>query len=91
MVLAIEEMPPEKLTFRAVRGNMRQMRGEWRIDKAADGINLVYDAELEPAFWVPPLIGTAVLRHDVADQVAGVVREIIRRQATVTGPLKAKS
>ncbi len=84
VVLEIEETPPVKLAFRAIRGNMRNMHGEWRIEKSAGGIRLVYEAELEPSFWVPPLIGRAVLRHDIAGQVAGVVREIARRQAALT-------
>ena len=43
----------------------------------------MYDAELAPAFWVQPVIGPLVLRRDVASQIAGVVREIERRQAAV--------
>ena len=89
VVLEIEETPPLKLTFRAIRGNMRHMRGEWRIDKSTQGIRLVYAAELEPSFWVPPLIGPAVLRNDISNQVAGVVREIERRQAAFPSPQKS--
>jgi ribosome-associated toxin RatA of RatAB toxin-antitoxin module len=86
--LAVEETPPQRLAFRAIRGNMKHMRGEWRIESAARGILLVYDAELAPAFWVPPVIGPLVLRRDVASQIAGVVREIERRQAAL--PLRAE-
>ena len=81
--LAIEETPLQRLSFRAIRGNMKRMRGEWRIEPAPQGILLVYDAELAPAFWVQPVIGPLVLRRDVASQIAGVVREIERRQAAV--------
>jgi hypothetical protein len=81
VVLEIEETPPSRLGFRAIRGNMRRMRGEWRIERTDTGIRLGYEAEMEPDFWVPPLIGPAVMRRDVASQVAGVVREIERRQA----------
>lgn len=84
VVLDIEETPPRRLGFRAIRGNMRQMRGEWRIDNAAGGIRLVYAAELEPSFWVPPLIGPAVMRHDIARQFESVAQEISRRQAALT-------
>lgn len=81
--LAIAETPPQRLAFRATRGNMRRMQGEWRIEPAAHGILLLYEAELAPAFWVPPVIGPLVLRRDIASQIAGVVREIERRQSAV--------
>jgi len=81
VVLEIAESPPRTLGFRAIRGNMRRMRGEWRIMPADAGIRMEYESEMEPDFWVPPLIGPAVIRRDVAGQVAGLVREIMRRQA----------
>ena len=77
------EAAPQRLEFRAIRGNMRSMRGEWRIGKTVSGILLEYSAELEPSFWVPPLIGPAVMRRDIAAQIGGVVREIERRQAAL--------
>jgi len=83
--LQIEETPPEKLAFRAVGGNMKRMRGDWRIARAGQDIVLGYRAELEPGFWVPPLLGTALMRRDVARQVAGVVNEMLRRRARGDG------
>ena len=81
VVLEIMETPLLRLGFHAIRGNMRRMRGEWRIEPVNTGIRMAYESESEPDFWVPPLIGPAVVRRDVADQVAGLVREIMRRQA----------
>lgn len=86
VVLEIAEAAPRRLEFRAIRGNMHSMRGEWRIEKTAFGIMLEYFAELEPSFWVPPLIGPAVMRRDIAAQIGGVVREIERRQAASAPP-----
>jgi len=86
VVLEISEFAPQRLAFRAIRGNMRSMRGEWRISTAASGIVLQYFAELEPAFWVPPLVGPAAMRRDIAAQIGGVVREIERRQAALASP-----
>lgn len=84
VVLEIEEAAPQRLGFRAIRGNMRSMQGEWRIEPSAPGIRLVYTADLEPLFWVPPLLGPAVMRRDIAAQIGGVVREIERRQTALT-------
>jgi hypothetical protein len=83
VVLEIDEAAPHRLGFRAIRGNMRSMRGEWRIDKTASGIALGYSAELEPSFWVPPVFGPALMRRDIAAQIGGVVQEIERRQAAL--------
>lgn len=81
VVLQVDETPPERLGFRAVSGNMKQMHGEWRISRADQAIRLSYAAEIEPDFWVPPLIGTALMRRDIGKQVAGVVQEMLRRHA----------
>lgn len=83
VVLDIDERPPHRLGFSARSGNMRQMRGEWLIEPEGAGIRLHYTAELEPAFWVPPLLGAALLRRDIASQVGGVVGEMERRQARI--------
>ena len=81
VVLEIAETPLRTLGFRAIRGNMRRMQGEWRIRQTDAGIRMEYESEMEPDFWVPPLVGPAVIRRDVASQVAGLTREILRRQA----------
>jgi ribosome-associated toxin RatA of RatAB toxin-antitoxin module len=92
VVLEIEEAPPSRLAFRAIRGNMRIMRGEWSFDGSAAGVTrLVYEAVLEPSFWVPPLIGPAILRRDISSRIAGVVREMVRRQGAVTIQLNTQS
>lgn len=79
VVLQVDESPPERLKFHAVSGNMKQMHGEWRIRRAGEAVRLSYKAELEPDFWVPPLIGTALMRRDIGKQVAGVVQEMLKR------------
>lgn len=83
VVLDIDERPPHRLGFSARSGNMRQMRGEWRIEPEGAGIRLHYTAELEPAFWVPPLLGAALLRRDIASQIGGVIGEMERRQTRI--------
>lgn len=81
VVLELDEQAPSRLAFRAVGGNMRRMQGEWRVHAADAGVDLEYEAQIEPAFWVPPLIGTALMRGNVRRQVDGVVREMLKRHA----------
>lgn len=80
VVLEIDERPPQRLAFNARSGNMRRMRGEWRVEPEGAATRLHYTAELEPAFWVPPLVGAALLRRDIASQIEGVAAEMERRQ-----------
>jgi len=81
VVLELDEAPPGRLAFRAVAGNVKRMRGHWLIRNAPAGIVLNYEAELEPAFRVPGLIATALIRRNVARQFGGVVSEILKREA----------
>ena len=89
VVLQIDETPPDRLAFRAVSGNMKRMQGEWRIQRDARTIRLAYQAEIEPDFWVPPLISSGVLKRNVERQVSGVVQEMLKRHgagATTAAP-----
>ena len=79
VLLQVEERPQDWLRFTLVRGNMKGMRGEWRIEKLGEGTRVTYDAELMPNFWVPPLIGPHIVRRNVRNQLEGVVREMLQR------------
>ena len=81
VVLQLEEVPLERIGFRAIDGNLKRMQGEWRIVPAGEGIRLHYRADIDPDFWVPPLIGDSILKAHVERQISGVVKEMLRRQA----------
>jgi len=81
VVLRVEETPPHGISFRAVGGNMKQMRGAWRIDAAGLPVKIGYQVEIEPGFWVPPLIGSALMRRDVRRKIDAVVQEMQKRYA----------
>ena len=38
-------------------------RERWTLIPEGDGTVMVYDFELEPAFWVPPVIGPIYIKH----------------------------
>ena len=90
VVLEVEEMPPKRLKFRATGGDMKHMQGEWRIRADADSVNIEYEAEIEPDFWVPPLVGTALMRRDIRGNIEGVIREMLRRYAAARGKTAAR-
>ncbi|RPI47905.1 MAG: hypothetical protein EHM59_02705 [Betaproteobacteria bacterium] len=87
VVLRIEEDPLRRIVFRSVGGNIERMQGEWRVVRDADAIRLSYRAEIEPEFWVPPLLGDAILKGHVEKQISGVVKEMLRRYAEARGTI----
>ena len=82
VVVQIEEIPLEAIRFFAVSGTLKSKSGEWRIEAQDDATLLIYRASIVPGFWVPPLIGTAVMAQDVRSKLVGVANEMMRRAAT---------
>lgn len=81
VVLASTEHPPYVIASRVVRGDLRRLDGRYRIVPAGDGtVVLQWTGFVEPDFWLPPYVGTALIRASVADQLGGIVREIGRRR-----------
>ena len=81
VTLAVHESPPRVIEFERVEGNLRQMKGSWTVAGDATQCDIEYRADIEPAFWVPPLIGPVLLRHRVESQLEGVLEELHRRAA----------
>ena len=79
VVVRIEEIPLEAIRFFAVSGTIKSKSGEWRIEAQDDATLLIYRASIVPGFWVPPLIGTAVMAQDVRSKLVGVANEMTRR------------
>ncbi len=79
VTLAVAVQAPTRIEFERVAGNMRQMRGGWVVEGDDARCGLGYRAALEPAFWVPPLIGPRLMRRQVEAQLRGVMQEILRR------------
>ena len=40
-------------------------RERWRLKPEGDGTLLIYDFEMEPGFWVPPVIGPYVIKRSL--------------------------
>lgn len=79
--LAITEHPYERIVSRAVAGNFREMRNAYMLETGQGRVLLRYSGRMVPDFYVPPLIGTLVLRHNVETSFHALVDEIERRQA----------
>ena len=82
VVVQIEETSLEAIRFFAVSGTLKSKSGEWRIEAQDDTTLPIYRANIVPEFWVPPLIGSAVMSQDVRNKLVGVANEVMRRAAT---------
>jgi hypothetical protein len=78
--LVVTEIPQSRVTSRAVAGNFREMSGTYAVEASGSRVRLRYSGRLVPAFYVPPLIGTWVLRSNVETTFSALVDEIVRRQ-----------
>jgi hypothetical protein len=57
-------------------------RERWTLKPDGDGTLLIYEFELEPSFWVPPVIGPFVMKRVLK---AGAVNAVDRIEALAQG------
>jgi carbon monoxide dehydrogenase subunit G len=86
VTLAVTEDPPRQISFSRVAGNLEQMRGSWQVEGDSFRCRIDYRADIEPAFWVPPVVGPLLMRRQVEQQIDGLVTEIERR--ALAGPAR---
>jgi ribosome-associated toxin RatA of RatAB toxin-antitoxin module len=86
VTLAVTEHPPTRIEFDRVAGNLERMRGDWVVSGDARRCGIAYRADIEPQFWVPPLLGPRLMRNQVEAQLHGLEAEILRRAAEVARP-----
>lgn len=80
VTVASTERPYESIDVRLLRGNLRRLDGGYRIEPQPDGTTEVsWQGLIEPDTPLPSFIRTAVLRRNISEQFAGMVREIERR------------
>jgi len=79
VTLALTVDPPRRIDFRRVDGNLVLMEGSWQVGGDARRCTVDYHADLQPSFWIPPLVGPLIVRRQVERQLAGLLAEIERR------------
>ena len=79
--LDVQEDPPSVIRFRSVDGNLRRLETVVSIVQDGDMIVLIYRSTIEPDFWVPPLIGTSIVRAGIRRKLISVSDEIERQAA----------
>jgi carbon monoxide dehydrogenase subunit G len=77
--LEVEEQPMSRIVLRGVGGDWRKL--ETAVALEGEGTRQVvrYRSSIEPAFWIPPVIGTSIIRIAIRGKLQAVAKEIERR------------
>ena len=61
----LEVVPDAEIVATVIpeRSNARYARTQWRLEPENGGTLLRYELEMEPEFWVPPLIGPPLVKR----------------------------
>jgi ribosome-associated toxin RatA of RatAB toxin-antitoxin module len=79
--LEIEEWPRSRILFRSVEGNLRSLETKLTIESEGAHMTISYESKIVPDFWLPPLIGGAILRAAIREKLQAVAEEIEGRAA----------
>jgi len=79
VVLAMEEVPPNQIRFKAVSGSVVAMSGEWRVLGKTRPVRLVYRSHVVPMVPPPPLVSDSFIEDEVRKRFEAVGNEAERR------------
>ncbi len=78
-ILEVVENPQSNIHFRALEGNLRILETFVDIREEGDQVVITYRSVIEPDFWVPPVIGTSIVRAAIRRKLGAVADEIEQR------------
>lgn len=80
LVLRVTEHPFSALDINLIAGDMKRYATRWEIAPASrngeNGAHISYSGMVEPDFFVPSLLGAALLRADLTQMLEAVIAEI---------------
>ncbi|TMH05290.1 MAG: cyclase/dehydrase [Betaproteobacteria bacterium] len=80
LVVKVLETPFSAIDITLVEGDMKQYSSHWEIapatENGASGTRITYSGSMMPNFFVPPFLGTVLIRRDVKNMVDAVIAEI---------------
>jgi carbon monoxide dehydrogenase subunit G len=82
LVVRVHEQAPSRIDIGLVEGDMKVYRASWELvsQPGGTGTKVVYDAAIEPKFYVPAMIGTTLVRKDIAGMMAAVLARMERQE-----------
>lgn len=80
-VTEIRLTPFEKMQSRMISGNMKKSEATTRLIADASGTRVVFHLESIPDFWMPPIIGRALVEFEARARFRQLIEEMLRRKA----------
>ncbi len=77
-ILALAVAPPGA-TDDAEPAPVAYSRSRWQLSEEDDGTHVLYSMEMEPPFWVPPLVGPWAVKRKLASGAGDAVQRVEQR------------
>ncbi len=78
VVMDVTFLPNDVINMQSVSGNMK-VQGVMKVNRSGGQTEVSYVARLEPSFWLPPILGPALIGGQIRKQFAGQIAEMDRR------------
>jgi hypothetical protein len=78
VVMDVTFLPVDVIKLRSVSGNLK-VQGIMKANQAGERTRVTYDARLQPSFWLPPILGPALIGVQIKRQFLGLIAEMGRR------------
>lgn len=77
----IKETPPYELhaTVIGEKSDLKSGSVNWRLEEEGTGTRLSYDSEMDPDFWVPPVIGDGLLKTSISRTTREMIQQVEER------------
>jgi ribosome-associated toxin RatA of RatAB toxin-antitoxin module len=82
LVVQVHEQAPNRIDVSLINGDMKVYRASWELSPLAGsaGTRVVYNATIEPKFYVPGIVGRSLVRKDIAKMMAAVLLRLDRQE-----------
>ncbi|MDB5961719.1 MAG: cyclase/dehydrase [Massilia sp.] len=78
LVVQVHEQAPNKIDVSLIEGDMKVYQCSWELMPVAEtgGTRVLYNATIEPKFYVPGVVGAGLVRKDIAKMMAAVLQRL---------------
>ncbi len=82
LLVQVNERAPDRIDIGLIEGDMKVYRASWELSPVAGatGTRVVYSATIVPKFDVPGIVGTSVVKKDVARMMAAALLRLDRQE-----------
>lgn len=85
VVRAVELVPMQEIRSKLSKGDFKSYESTTRIVDQRTQVLILHHGEYVPKSWLPPMVGTAVIRAETRKQYGEFLAEILRRKAPGSG------